>query len=149
MDPARSDPAEHERLLRQQLLLAQVRIMEIEDERDAAATRIAELESLLSSAQRLADTKLDEAAHLARTLTDLQADHEALATNRDETERVLQAIRASLATVQDNLTNERALRLAGESRIGQLVAETDAIKRSRSWRWTAWLRALGQLVRRK
>src|SRR5207244_4113651 len=41
-------------LLRQQLLLAQVRLMELEDERDELAPRLAEADALLAAAQSLA-----------------------------------------------------------------------------------------------
>jgi hypothetical protein len=59
-DPA--EPADLVQKLRQQMILAQVRIMELEDERDELAPRAAELEKLLGAAQELADRKIDEAA---------------------------------------------------------------------------------------
>lgn len=149
MDPAPSDPAEHVRLLRQQLLLAQVRLMEIEDDRDATAARLAEVEALLSAAQRLADAKLDEAAHLARTLTDLQTAQQGLVIATEEKERMLQDARDSLSATQRDLANERSLRCALEARVERLVAEIATMKASRSWRSTAWLRAIENSIDRK
>jgi hypothetical protein len=55
MTPAPSETAELIIRLRQQLILAQVRIMELEDEHDRLAPRLAEIEGLLAAAQRLAE----------------------------------------------------------------------------------------------
>lgn len=170
MEPAPLDPAELLRRLRQQLILAQVRVMEIEDERDATATRLADTERLLADAQRLADAKLDEAAHLERTLAELQKQFQHLRHVQHVTNQALEEARARLATVESALVRETAaraelaaalsattatlderaaaLRTAASTaathaaRIAELDAERRALKSSRSWRWTAWLRAL-------
>ncbi|MBP7481691.1 MAG: hypothetical protein KA788_04075, partial [Lacunisphaera sp.] len=55
-------PADPILLLRQQLILAQVRLMELEDIRDELTPQLAEAEQLLVAAQTLADQKSDEAA---------------------------------------------------------------------------------------
>ena len=73
MKPAPPEPSDLVNRLRQQLILAQVRIMELEDERDALAPRWAELEQLLAAAQTLADGKIDESAHLGKVLAELRA----------------------------------------------------------------------------
>src|SRR3954471_1587375 len=78
MTPAPSETAELITRLRQQLILAQVRIMELEDERDQLSPKLAEIENLLAAAQNLADRKTDEAAHLARVLTEARARGEEL-----------------------------------------------------------------------
>ncbi|MDI1318910.1 MAG: hypothetical protein PSW75_01785, partial [bacterium] len=78
MKPDSQEPADLLNLLRQQLILAQVRIMELEDERDGLTPRLAELTQLLAAAQTLADRKLDEAAHLEKVLTDTRAHSEHL-----------------------------------------------------------------------
>ena len=93
MTPAPPDPAEILLRVRQQLILSQVRIMELEDARDEIRALLSDSQQLLRSTQDLADQKLDESA----------------------------------------------LR---KQRLDQLDAELRAMKSSRSWRWTAWLRSL-------
>ena len=143
MKPVPAEPPDLVPRLRQQLILAQVRIMELEDERDGLRPRLAELEQLLSAAQTLADRKLDEATHLEMVLggRTTQCDHlqEALkqAAHEITTVRtILSDSAAGLAQQQESLAGlEAALRRA--------EADLSAVKSSRSWRWTAWLRALG------
>jgi hypothetical protein len=156
--------------LRQQLILAQVRVMEIEDERDATAARLADTERLLAEAQRLADTKLDEAAHLERVRADLQVQFDHLRHQQHLTHQALEQVRAQFAHAETSwrheqevttglqlqlvaqntalrIAEQRAAALAAESathsaRITELDREQRAMKASRSWRWTAWLRSL-------
>lgn len=170
MEPASREPAEHLRLLRQQLILAQVRVMEIEDARDELARKLAESDRLLADAQRLADAKLDEAAHLERVHAELQTHCEHLRHQQHLTNEALNHTRAQLALVETSLQHEkevttglqlqlvahnatirdltrRCADLEAESaaradRIGQLDVERRAMQASRSWRWTAWLRSL-------
>jgi len=177
MKPDPAEPADQLNLLRQQLILAQVRIMELEDGRDELLPRLAGLEKLLASAQRVADQKLEEAAHLAGVLSDLQAQfehqrhlqhvtNEALIASRAET-AVLAAQRPALlaeveslqvlarqlseasrqqleriSTQESLLVRTLAESAARQERLTQLDAERRALKSSRSWRWTAWLRSL-------
>lgn len=174
-DPAA--PADPLNLLRQQLILAQVRIMELEDTRDELAPKLADTEKLLASAQTLVDQKSDEATHLEQVRSNLQAQYDHLRHLQHVTNEALNASRAEAAAIA---TRERALlseienlqiltRQLAESgrqqigrsssletelgsaraesasrleRIGQLDAEQRAMKASRSWRWTTWLRAL-------
>jgi chromosome segregation ATPase len=178
------DPAELTRLLRQQLILAQVRIMELEDVRDDLAPRLARVESLLAAAQELADLKTGEAAHLDGVREDLEGQvrhlrhvqhvtHEALEAARAETAAAAQALAAERQTASELRARSEALaaavaslearvqaaeqRLAGSeeesarrlARIGQLDTELRAMKASRSWRWTAWLRSVERALRRK
>lgn len=177
MKPDPAAPADQLNLLRQQLILAQVRIMELEDTRDELTPRLIETEKLLTAAQEIADHKLDEAAHLEKVRGELQTQYEhmrhmqhvtneALASSRaeaamlafqaknllDETEKLhvltqqlaqtgreqlgrLSGLAAELGTAQAEST-------AKSERIGQVEAERIAMKMSRSWRWTAWLRSL-------
>ena len=132
MKPDPAAPADQLHLLRQQLILAQVRIMELEDDRDEQAPKRAELEQLLAEAQALADAKLEEAAHLAGVVTDLQSQqnqlrhtqhltNEALNTARTERDRLT----ASLATAQ-----EHGQRLEGN--VVALARETAGLKESLS-----------------
>jgi chromosome segregation ATPase len=163
--------------LREQLILAQVRIMELEDQRDELTPQVATLEGHLTEAQGLADRTLEENTHLRRVHDDDQAQlqhqrhlvhvaHEALAETRrqlGEAESALADLRrqhAGLTSQYDQLatrldsTTAEARQLATEldasrlwadqqaARIQQLDAERQAMRASRSWRWTAWLRAL-------
>jgi chromosome segregation ATPase len=133
MTPAPPETAELINRLRQQLILAQVRIMELEDERDQLAPKLAEVEALLAAAQQLADGKREEAAHLARVLADAQA-------RGAELDRLF--VKASgEVTAGTAKLEEREKRIAQlEQTVRQLETETARMKSSRSWRWTAWLR---------
>ena len=122
--------------LRQQLILAQVRIMELEDERDCLAPRLAELAQLLAAAQTLADRKVDETAHLVEVLADLQAQAGQLHQLQQQAGQDLAATRAALAGCETQLAGR-------QEAVSRLEAELLALKSSPSWRWTAWLRALG------
>ncbi|MSU45611.1 MAG: hypothetical protein EXS42_00425 [Lacunisphaera sp.] len=126
--------------LRQQLILAQVRIMELEDTRESLTPRLAELEQLLQAAQALADLKIDEAAHLGKVLADLQMHCDHLQQASQE----LTSTRAALADSAARLAQRDAAVLRLETTLRQLEAELRAMTSSRSWRWTGWLRTLGE-----
>ncbi len=126
--------------LRQQLILAQVRLMELEDARDTLAPKVAELTAVVRTAQSLADQKLDEAAHLARVLAEAQAHAAHLAQLHAQASADLAASRAQLATLETQLRQRDDLLAQNESVRAQLTAELRAIKASRTWRWTSWLR---------
>ena len=143
MKPDSPEPAELQHRVRQQLILAQVRIMELEDARAELAAKLAEAGQLQRATQALADRKLDEAAHLEKVLADIQAHLERLHQQQLQANRDFEATCAALAQSEAQLA-------AGNATVRQLVAdllklnvELAAIKSSRSWRWTAWLRALG------
>jgi chromosome segregation ATPase len=143
MKPDTQEPADLVNRLRQQLILAQVRIMELEDARDSLAPRVAELDQLLQAAQALADRKSDECAHLENVLTEAQSQGVQLRQLQQQASGKIAAARAALAEVTARLTqrDETVLRL--EAALRQLDSELQTIKTSRSWRWTAWLRKLG------
>ena len=136
MKPDQPDPAEIPQRVRQQLILAQVRIMDLEDARDAATGRLTEIERLLSAAQALADQKLDEAAHVEKVRADLQVQFEHLRSLHVVATGALDAARARL----DAATAGAA---AHQLRVAELETDLRNLRASRSWRWTAWLRALG------
>lgn len=183
-------PAETLLLLRQQLILAQVRIMELEDARDDQQSRLADLEHLLADEQTLADEKLDAANHLETVRADLQHQYEHMRHMQHVTNEALNASRVETAGVQTNLVKAQSeladarhnlaeaqkvhqglllqlgaaqqelergardlrqtLRRAeqAEQHAVQLDAELHALRATRTWRWTAWLRALGRKLRR-
>ena len=177
MKSADLDPAALVHRMRQQLILVQVRIMELEDARDEAGARLAECQELLRAAQTLADGKLDEATHLEKVRADLQAQYDHLRHVQHVTNEALNAARHELADAGEALATERqnsaalesrlsqvnearrrleemhhdatrrlheaaAVLAAREQRLAELDAEIRTMKTSRSWRWTAWLRAL-------
>jgi len=177
MNPAPATSDEHIRLLRQQLILAQVRIMELEDVRDELTPRVADLEQLLADAQLLADRKTAEATHLESVRAGLQVQFEHMRHRQHVTNQALEQTRAELQTTinranllqdevgklqlliaqqaelnreqQDHLAQLQARLDASQAessarlaRLQELDAEQRALKTSRSWRWTAWLRSL-------
>lgn len=140
------DPAELVHRMRQQLILVQVRIMELEDARDETGNRLAECQQLLRAAQTLADQKLDEAAHLDGVRAELQAECERLQQLQQKTDDSLNAARAGLAVAGEALATEKQAAAARGQRITELDAELRGLKASRSWRWSAWLRSLERLL---
>lgn len=142
------EPTDLVQRLRQQLILAQVRIMELEDARDASASKLAEAERLTQAAQSLADLKLAEAAHLTTVLADLRARHESSLATQRETDAQLAAARTDLKARDAELRESRAAYEALDQSRARFANELDATTRSRSWRWTAWLRLLERLLGR-
>jgi chromosome segregation ATPase len=143
MNPAPSDPAEILLRVRQQLILAQVRIMELEDAQEESRSQLADNERLVDAAQSLADQKLDEAAHAEKTRADLQAQFSQLQHLVQETNAALAAAQSELTASRQKLEALLREAAAREQRLGELDQELRNVKSTRSWRWTAWLRALG------
>ncbi len=100
-------PADLANLLRQQLILAQVRIMELEDRQEEIEHQLAETEESLRSAQNLADRKMEEADHLEKVRLDLQAQFEHMRHMQHVTNEALQATRVQLETNETSLAAER------------------------------------------
>lgn len=176
----KSDPSDQAELLlrlRQQLILAQVRIMELEDARDDIATRQADAENLRRVAQTVADQKIDEATHLGRVQQELQGQYEHLRHMQHVTNEALVKTRVELTAVTESLGSAEQVNAALQAQIGKLQAaaedlraqiaslsalasdraqrveqldgEQNRMKQSRSWRWTAWLRSLERSFGRK
>lgn len=116
MKPDPVAPVDQLNLLRQQLILAQVRIMELEDVRDEQGPKLAALEKLLGAAQILADAKLDESAHLAQVLADLQGQYEHLRHMLHVTNEALTEARARIEEANTRLaaTEHRGQQLQKE-----------------------------------
>jgi chromosome segregation ATPase len=109
--------------LRQQLILAQVRIMELEDSRDEVAPKLAETEALLGEAQILVEGKVEEATHLAQVRADLQKEYEHLQHVQHVTNTALEEARDTLgikAKQIETLNKEIELQ---QTNIGQLEAD--------------------------
>jgi len=82
--------------LREQLILAQVRIMELEDTRDELTPRLTETMALLKSAQTLADQKVDALAHLEKVHADLEAQFQHMRHMQHVTNEALNETRGKL-----------------------------------------------------
>ncbi len=109
------DPDAPARRLREQLILAQVRIMELEDERDDITARQAETERLLQDTQKLADQKMEALAHLEKVHADLEAQFVHLRHMQHVTNEALNDTRAQLKETADRLAaSEHEHRLARE-----------------------------------
>ncbi|MBA4135765.1 MAG: hypothetical protein C0518_00450 [Opitutus sp.] len=150
MTPASPEPTELQNRLRQQLILAQVRIMELEDAREMLAPRLLELERLLQSAQQLADEKLEEAKHLGEVTAATQAHAAAVQQQLDAALIQFREQSAQLARTLENAAECEAesMTLRGQleaerARTSALAGELARLQATRSWRWTAWLRRLG------
>jgi chromosome segregation ATPase len=117
MKPAPPETAELLHRVRQQLILAQVRIMELEDGRDELSPKLADTGKLLIAAQTLADQKIDEAAHLATTLAELQAQYDHMRHMQHITNEALNETRQQLAESDRRLS-------ASEQRQTQLQKES-------------------------
>jgi chromosome segregation ATPase len=172
MKPASPDMAEMLHRVRQQLILAQVRIMELEDVRDETASKLESVEGLLAGAQTLADQKIDEASHLENVRSELQAQYEHMRHMQHITNEALNQARAqaesvetqrkqlqldvaalqvqivqiseNLNRVQSNLGESQTLAQIRADQIVRLETELHAIHATRSWRWTGWLRAIAR-----
>ena len=121
MTPAPPDPAELVHRMRQQLILVQVRIMELEDARDETGNRLAECQQLLRAAQTLADQKLDEAAHLERMRADLQAQYEHQRHLHHQASEALNAVRAELVAAAEALAAGKQVASELEARLANLT----------------------------
>ncbi len=177
MKPAPPETAELLHRVRQQLILAQVRLMELEDVRDELAPKLTDTEKLLAAAQTLTDQKVEEAGHLTKTLSNLQAQYDHLRHMQHVTNEALNETRRELAETTSQLTaaqkqngqlekeirtltdqagelsanlkktsreldEENAIAMERLIRANKLDGDLRALKTSRSWRWTAWLRAI-------
>lgn len=146
MKPDSSEPTELHQRLRQQLILAQARIMELEDARDELAPKLIEAEKMQRAAQQLADQKV----HLARNADSLVADHAARLSTAEqraaqlqrelgEATKLLQQQKTAFAALEEKITETSAANSAAHARVAGLDAELRAMKASRRWRWTTWL----------
>jgi len=168
MKPGLPETADILHRVRQQLILAQVRIMELEDSRDGFSGKLDDVEKLLTDAQRLADAKADEAGHLAKVRDELQAQFEhmrhmqhvtnealnqtrsQLAAAEKDRERLQQKIIAlvdqatqlnqSIGRFRDDLAESQRVGATRLERISALEGEISGMKATRSWRWTRWFR---------
>ena len=110
--------------------------MELEDDRDALTHQLDETRHLLTDCQTIADHKLGEVSHLETVLAMARIHAEQLQSLQDQTA-------VALSTTRENLVKTEASLVRQEMEVQRLDAILSALKSSRSWRWTAWLRRLG------
>lgn len=123
MSSASKPPEQLVTQLRQQLILVQVRIMELEDIRDEVVPKLAETETLLGEAQILVESKVEEATHLTQVRADLQKQYDHLQHVQHVTNTALEEARDKLVA---NTEQIEALQKEGErqqTKIGQLQAD--------------------------
>ena len=123
--------------VRQQLILSQVRIMELEDERDELTPRLAATETLLTAAQTLADQKIDEAGHLEtvrvkieKFRAELQENHDYLRHMQHVTNEALNATRGQLASAQAAAAASRSQAETQHQQIAELESQLTAAQAS-------------------
>jgi chromosome segregation ATPase len=119
------DPAESLLRLREQLILAQVRIMELEDAGAEGAARLAEIEGLLRGAQTLADQKADVLTHLEGVHADLEAQSQHLRHLQHVTNEALNDTRSRLAAAEERCQQ-------ADVRIGALDAQRRELEQLRA-----------------
>lgn len=137
MNPTDSNTAASDTTLRTQLILAQVRLMESEDQRDALKAQLRQVGELLSAAQTAADDALAEERQSRDALASLGSRFAALEQTLAVRDASLAGLRADLERLNEQVS---ARQQEGETLRARLAAMTE----SRSWRWTAWLRTLEQ-----
>jgi chromosome segregation ATPase len=138
MNPAPPDNGELPAPVRQKLAVAQVRLLELTDAREALATQNRLLERTLAEAQAIADARSGERDHLAAVNTRLEA-HAA------NLQAELEAARAALGRDQARLAALDAAAAAAARELADLRREFAGLQATRSWRWTAPFRALGRM----
>ncbi len=141
--------------LQRQLVMAQVRILELEDIRDDAATRIKELDTVLADLQAKANQALGDFDHLQGAHRELLAhrdhlqhllhlSHQALEESRGQAQRLAaelteatkreSGLREHTAGLERQAAELHARIKQGEERAGDLarqVQELDALARTR------------------
>lgn len=123
--------------VRQQLILSQVRIMELEDERDELVPRLAATATLLTAAQTLADQKIDEASHLETVRVkienfraELQQNHDHLRHMQHVTNEALNAARGQLVSAEAALAASRSQADTQRQQITELQSQLTAAQAS-------------------
>lgn len=149
--------------LRRQLILAQVQLMALEDTRDDLTTQLGSGRDLLAQTQQLADQALVERDRttaalreretaLAAQQTEAAALRTALASASDQEKALAVRLAESMARLatEDRLRRDAEAHAAAlAARVAELETERQAMKASRSWRYTAPLRSLERALRRR
>lgn len=113
--------------LREQLLLSQVRIMELEDARDALAQRLADERLLVSAAQSLADGALEKLAHLEKVHAGLEGQFQHMRHMQHVTNEALEETRARLDSSKADVAGKTARISELESQLNQKDSELGSL----------------------
>ena len=139
--------------VRQQLILSQVRIMELEDERDELGPRLAATATLLTAAQTLADQKIEEASHLEtvrvkieKFRAELQENHDYLRHMQHVTNEALNATRGQLASAEAALAASRSQADTQRQQITELQSQLTAAQGSAEELTSKFTQASAQLT---
>jgi DNA anti-recombination protein RmuC len=143
MNPASPDNRELPASVRQQLVLAQVRLLELTDAREALATQVTLLERTLAEAQALANAGTAGQAHLAAVNTRLEAHAGQLQVQLDHLQAERKKGAEQLAALTDALARTEQVAADRLRRSTELQDKLRTMQATRSWRWTAPFRALG------
>jgi chromosome segregation ATPase len=148
MKPATTETADIVPHLRQQLILAQVRIMELEDTRDELTSRLARIDRTLTEMQSIVQDRIAECDVLARQRMDLETQLGVARQQLGDSAASLLQSRARESDLQKTLAQIEQVSAGHQGRVGELEVLLRTLKNSRSWRWTAPLRSLERLFRR-
>lgn len=148
MKPATTETADIVPHLRQQLILAQVRIMELEDTRDELNSRLAQIDRTLTEMQSIVQDRIAERDHLANQSLELETQLGFAHEQMGETTTSLLQSQAQMSDLQKTLAQIENTSAEHQNRVRELEILLRTLKSSRSWRWTAPLRSLERLFRR-
>lgn len=148
MKPAPMETADIAPTLRQQLILAQVRIMELEDARDELASRLAQVDHTLTEMQSMVQNRITERDHLVSQNFELETQLNNARLQLAELNRSLQQWQLRESELRKTLTQNERKSAEQQALINNQESQLHILKTSRSWRWTAPLRSLERLFRR-
>ena len=143
-------------MLRKQLILAQVQLMELEDLRDELRTGLVAAHALLHQNRQLTDSTLQTQDRIEAAHRELQEECTRLRTSLRQIReqevglvaRLTQS-QADIAARDRTLQDVHAVLATLRQRIAQLETKQHALEASRSWRWTTPLRALERFFRQQ
>lgn len=141
MPPVPQENPDDPHRLRQQLILAQVRLLELEDTRDALVTKLAMAGRTLEDLQAVAGLKIAERDHAITRMAAFETQNSLLHG------QLSQALARGLE-IETELARTAAVAGAAQDRVRELEDRIAAMKTSRSWRWSAPLRSLERLFKR-
>lgn len=135
--------------LRRQLILAQIQILTLEDEVEALRGRLAGSEDDAKELQRLLDARLEAEAVERRLRAELEQRVAALEAQRQAAEQHGRAAEERRRECAAALERSEAVAAAERKKREDSEAELHHIRSSRSWRWTAPLRAFTERTKRR
>lgn len=149
MPAPRDEAAESVSLLQKQLILSQVQILELEDVRDELSAELTQRAKILRELQSIADRAFAEAQQSQRDEANAQQALQALRAGTQQLQLRVESLQREAGNAAQRLQEAektvqatKTLAAAQAARMAALDAEQRKLKASRSWRWTAPLRAV-------